>query len=117
MCVHSDRCNASSSNHILKDGRCLGKGEVRNCAEVAGSRCTPCTGSLTYPNADGTACQSWVFVAYIVIVLVGIFVVLVIVGFVLIVTFDRLYISMRMKEQNGSSTSTRSSARRSPSSR
>ena len=91
MCVHSDRCNASSSNHTLKDGRCLGKSEVRDCAEVAGTRCT---GSLSYPNADGTACQSWVFV------------VLVIVGFVLIVTFDRLYISMRMKEQNCSSTST-----------
>ena len=99
-CIQSYRCDACHTDRILNDGRCLGKGEVRDCAEVSGSRCTRCTGSLRYPNSDGTACQSWMFIAYIVIVLVGIFIMLVIIVVALIVAFNRLYISMRMKEQN-----------------
>ena len=61
VCIQSDRCDACSADRILNDWRCLGKGEVCDCAEVSGSRCTRCTGSLTDPNSDGMACQSWMF--------------------------------------------------------
>ena len=56
-----------------------------------------CTGSPTYPNSDGRSvragCSSFIF-----IVLVRIFILPVIV--VLVITFNRLYISTLMNEQN-----------------